>query len=87
MLPSHQYALADGRRFPVLDGLRAVAVGLVLLHHYWRPGLTHTPLDAVAAGGAFGVEVFFVLSGFLITHLLLREEAAAGAISGNSASR
>ncbi len=49
---------------PALDGLRAVAVLGVMLFHGGAP---------VAAGGFLGVDVFFVLSGFLITSLLLGE--------------
>ncbi len=55
---------------PALDGLRGVAVAAVLLFH----GTTLLP------GGFLGVDLFFVLSGFLITTLLLREHAAAGSI-------
>lgn len=47
-----------------LDGLRAVAVGAVLLYHAGLPWLP---------GGFLGVEVFFVISGYLITGLLLAE--------------
>ncbi|MCL4241684.1 MAG: acetyltransferase [Dehalococcoidia bacterium] len=57
---------------PGLDGLRALAVMAVLVFHAdpsWLPG------------GYLGVEVFFVLSGFLITTLLLREWGSAGTIS------
>lgn len=52
------------RRFTGLDGLRAVAVTLVVVYHLF-PSLG---LDA----GYIGVDVFFVISGFLITSLLLR---------------
>ena len=52
------------RYVPALDGIRAVAVVAVVLYH----------LDfRTADGGFLGVEVFFVLSGYLITTLLLRE--------------
>lgn len=54
-----------------LEGLRAVAVVLVVLDH-----LVGTP-----AGGFIGVDVFFVLSGFLITGLLVREAERTGRIS------
>ena len=60
------------KRQPALDGLRAVAVTLVLLFH---AGLTWMP------AGYLGVSVFFTLSGFLITSLLLHEHAATGRIS------
>jgi len=52
-----------GRR-PALDGLRGIAVLLVLLFHFRVPA---------AKGGFVGVDVFFVLSGFLITTLLCEE--------------
>ena len=55
-----------------IEGLRAVAVGLVVLAHAGVPWL---------AGGYIGVDVFFVLSGFLITGLLIRERGASGATS------
>lgn len=54
---------------PALDGLRAIAVSSVILAH------------AGAVPSAIGVDVFFVLSGFLITHLLIEEWSATGRIS------
>lgn len=54
-----------------LDGLRAIAVGFVLVYHLFPPLLP---------GGFLGVDVFFVISGFLITTLLLREWQSRGAI-------
>lgn len=55
-----------------IQGLRAIAVASVLLFHVW-PGLL--------PGGYVGVDVFFVISGFLITGLLVREAEATGRIS------
>ncbi len=51
---------------PQLDGLRAIAVLVVMLHHF----LPHVP-DVMEIVGPMGVRVFFVLSGFLITGILL----------------
>ena len=59
-------APADRRFRPDVEGLRAVAVLLVVLYHGALPGLH---------GGYVGVDVFFVISGFVITGLLLRERA------------
>ena len=58
------------RHEPALDGLRGVAVGAVLLFH-----------GGHLSGGFLGVDAFFVLSGFLITSLLLREYAQAETIA------
>jgi peptidoglycan/LPS O-acetylase OafA/YrhL len=63
--------------FGSLDGLRAAAILAVLWHHSARPA----PGSILAARGFLGVDLFFVISGFLITTLLLRERQRSGAIS------
>jgi peptidoglycan/LPS O-acetylase OafA/YrhL len=57
---------------PDVEGLRAVAVVLVVLGHAGVPGF---------AGGYVGVDVFFVISGFLITTLLVKEARTTGRVS------
>ena len=57
---------------PALDGLRGVAILLVLTAHTWPLGID---------GGVVGVTVFFGLSGFLITALLLDEHQRTGSVS------
>jgi peptidoglycan/LPS O-acetylase OafA/YrhL len=57
---------------PDIDGLRAIAVAIVVAFHTGVPGFT---------GGFVGVDVFFVISGFLITGLLVNELRATGSIS------
>ena len=68
--PAEQHATAEAFR-PDLEGLRGLAILLVLLFHAGVPGI---------AGGFVGVDVFFVLSGFLITGLLIRERERTGRI-------
>jgi peptidoglycan/LPS O-acetylase OafA/YrhL len=74
-LPRRRSRPAPGTAPPAhradIEGLRAVAVLLVVLAHAGVPGLS---------GGFVGVDVFFVISGFLITGLLRREYAATGRI-------
>src|SRR6202453_894712 len=57
---------------PDIQAVRALAVVLVVLYHADIPGVH---------GGFLGVDVFFVVSGFVITNVLLRERASSGRIS------
>lgn len=62
---------ADKAYFPEIDGLRAIAVVAVVLFHANIPGF---------ASGYLGVDIFFVISGFLITRLLVAEVERSGRI-------
>jgi peptidoglycan/LPS O-acetylase OafA/YrhL len=76
MAPSTVDHLADrteDRKYrPDVEGLRALAVLLVALYHAHIPGIR---------SGFVGVDVFFVISGFLITGLLVRERINIGTVS------
>ncbi len=63
-------------RLPGLDGLRGVSILLVMLLHTAQSPFfpDWLLLKAIATRGGFGVDIFFVISGFLITSLLLNEE-------------
>jgi peptidoglycan/LPS O-acetylase OafA/YrhL len=68
--------------FPNLDGLRFIAFFAVFFHHAFLPEVADTErksalfqfINAQKQNGAMGVNLFFVLSGFLITYLLLHEK-------------
>ncbi len=66
-----QLLAASHDRWPALDGLRGLAILAVM-------GLHTSP--AILPGGFLGVDLFFVLSGFLITYLLVREREKFGSI-------
>lgn len=64
-----------------LDGLRALAVLLVIFHHMhlrWSDALAS--VSGIAQYGWTGVDIFFVLSGFLITSILLTSERSIGSL-------
>lgn len=71
----------SGNRIPSLDGLRALSIGAVLVGHVADTQGAPAALSVLAHSGYLGVRMFFVISGYLITSLLLREKAAKGGIS------
>lgn len=77
-----QPLLVNSQRMGSLDGFRGIAIIAVLGFHLaesW-PSVPRV-IDPVSKGGFIGVDMFFVLSGFLITALLLREHQETGEIN------
>src|SRR5260370_11172766 len=66
-------------QLPCLNGLRAISVLVVIVAHL--SSKPNTPFSFAHHSGAVGVEMFFVISGFLITLLLLREHRRQGTVS------
>ena len=65
------------KRIPSLDGLRAISISLVVIGH-WAELRDHS--DVAGAFANLGVRIFFIISGYLITTLLLNEQAKSGTI-------
>ena len=59
---------------PALDGIRGLAVVLVLIFHFAKVA----PRNAILDSGWIGVDLFFALSGFLITGILLDSRGSVG---------
>ena len=81
-------APAERPRLLELDALRAVATGLVLVNHLYMmpfpaswPGWSRHLFDAGVRGGWVGVDLFFVLSGYLVSGLLFAEYRSRGTLS------
>jgi peptidoglycan/LPS O-acetylase OafA/YrhL len=73
--------------FPNLDGLRFVCFFMVFLHHCYKTmfsslkgTMAYSFLEAISLNGTLGVNFFFVLSGFLITYLLIKEKEKKGTV-------
>ncbi len=62
---------------PEIDGLRAIAVVAVILYHAQITILGYKPFN----GGFIGVDIFFVISGYLITSIILKELITTGSFS------
>jgi peptidoglycan/LPS O-acetylase OafA/YrhL len=80
---NEEYGQKSERRIPELDGIRGIAIGLVLMHHYFYLAIRARPATALSyaliSGRLMwsGVDLFFVLSGFLIGGILLDSRSAS----------
>jgi peptidoglycan/LPS O-acetylase OafA/YrhL len=72
------------KRIPSLDGFRAISILLVLFHHSGFSAGFSTAIYNISRKADVGVTIFLVISGFLITNLLLNEEADFGKIDVKS---
>ena len=77
---------AKTERYPSLNGLRAISILLVIMSHLSLATHRHSVMAVkrfipVLFDGSLGVNIFFVISGFLITSLMLNEEKKTGTIS------
>lgn len=80
-MPNPSFSWLDRGRIPCLDGLRALAILLVVYAHGHFPGDRSALVHGFKGRcGFLGVQIFFVLSGFLITTLMLREIQRTGRV-------
>ncbi|GLC28316.1 acyltransferase family protein [Roseisolibacter agri] len=82
--PARPARPSDAGYFLTLDGWRAVAIGLVVADHVCKGLIRDMDLNRAVARlalGAHGVNLFFAISGFLITARLLQEREATGGVS------
>ena len=68
---------------PEIDGLSAIAISAVILYHAQITILGHQPFKK-GGGGFIGVDIFFVISGYLITSIILKSFVLAYFISSVS---
>lgn len=78
-------ALASSKRIASLDGIRGLSIWTVLIAHAWDHFASKWHSFALVRQvtsplASFGVNIFFIISGFLITYLLLKEEQNTGSI-------
>ncbi len=84
LIQQHTTCLPDsGSRVSILDGLRGLAIALVMAHHFFMDSMpADNELDRtvfrIVHGGWCGVDLFFVLSGYLITGILLSSKGSKG---------
>lgn len=71
--------ILNQKKYPSLNGLRGISILLVVFDHY--NDLYHGYFRSIAHFGTLGVDVFFVISGFLITTLCIKEKVLTGTIS------
>ncbi len=78
--PVHAHKPRRAQHIPALDGVRGLAIILVLIFHFAGLGYSQLPpvFQKLFGAGWVGVDLFFVLSGFLITSILVEAKGSAG---------
>lgn len=77
--PKNVPEILQPQKLPSLDGLRGISILMVVIYHLILKGYLNIP--AIDFVGPMGVNIFFVISGFLITTLCLKEHVYTGTIS------